>query len=269
MRFRRSAAGFALLTSMTLALAGCGVRIVPAVGSGASPTPSAPSERPALDVLRTSTGETGRTAYKFTMAVGEGTAEGAADPSTGNGRFNVTFVSPEDRLKVTFNILSVDNQAWLKVDLGRVASLPDAPKLPKQWMLLDKSKLENPDDVDFRQGDPMDAAVVFGAIVDVKRAGERRYEGTVDLTEATDAFLVDEPHVKALAGRASSIPFSVTIDDRERLTSLEIKVPAAGEHEATTWKGTYLDYGAAITLNKPKPGEVVPATADAYKLFNG
>jgi hypothetical protein len=270
MRFRRSAvAGFALLTSMTLALSGCGVPIVPAVGSGESPTPSAQPEKPAREVLAASTAETEKTTYKFTMTVGEGTAEGVADPATGNGRIDLTFVSPEDRLKVMFNVLSVDDQAWLKVDLGRAASLPDAPKLPKQWMLLDKSKLEDPDDVNFKRGDPMDAQVIFAGIIEVAKAGEQLYEGTVDLTKAKDAFMVNDSHVKALGEGASTIPFTASVDDKGRLTSLQLKVSAAGEYEAATWKATYLDYGVAVTFAKPQPGEVVPATADAYRIFNG
>jgi hypothetical protein len=269
MRFRRSAvAGLALLTSITLTVAGCGVRVVPAVGSGGSPTPSAQREKPPRDVLAASTAETERTTYKYTMTVGEGTAEGVADPTTGNGRIDLTFVSPEDRLKVTFNVLSMGDEAWLKVDLGRAASLPDAPKLPKQWMRLDKSKLKDADDVNFKRPDPIDATVVFGAIIEVRKAGERLYDGTVDLTKAKDAFMVDESHIKALGTGATTIPFSATVDDKGRLTSLEIKVPAAKDFEATTWKGSYLEYGAAVTLTKPQPGEVVPATADAYELFN-
>lgn len=271
MRFRRFAvAGLALLTSITLTLTGCGVRVVPAVGPGksATPSPSAQPEKPAREVLYASTTETERTTYKFTMTVGEGSADGAADPTSGNGRMDLTFISPEDRLKVTFNVLSVEDKTWLKVDLGRAASLPGAPKLPKKWMLLDKSKLEDADDLDFRRSDPLDAAVVFEAIIEVRKAGERHYDGTVDLAKAADATVVDADHVKALGGKASTIPFSATVDDKGRLTSLEIKVPAAGEYEATTWKGTYLDYGAAVTFAKPQPGEVVQATADAYKLLN-
>jgi hypothetical protein len=270
MRFRRSAvAGFALLTSITLALTGCGVRVVPAVGSGKSSTPSAQPEKPAREVLKASTAETAKTTHKFTMTVGEGTAEGAFDPTTGNGRIDLTIISTENRLKATFNVLAVGDEAWLKVDLGRAANLPDSPKLPKQWMRLDKSKLEDPDDLDFRRGDQLDAQAIFAAIIEVRKAGERLYDGTVDLRRAADAFMVNDEHVKALGEGASTIPFSASVDDKGRLTSLEIKVPAARDYEAATWKGTYLDYGVATTFTKPQAGEVVAATADAYRIFNG
>ncbi|HEX7744004.1 MAG TPA: hypothetical protein VF462_01905 [Micromonosporaceae bacterium] len=270
MGFRRSTvAGLALLTSITLAAAGCGVPIISGRGSDKSPTPSPTPEKPAREVLTTSTKDTTTSTYKFTMTAGEGIAEGAADPAAGNGRLDFAFVSPEDRLKITLNILSVGGEAWLKVDLGRAASLPDAPKLPKQWMRLDKSKVEDADELDFGQGDPLEVAEVFEAITEVRKAGERLYDGTLDLSRATDAFMVDEDHVKALGTKSSAIPFSATVDEKGRFASLEIKVPAARDFEAATWKAAYSDYGATINFTKPRPGEVVPATKEAYEIFNG
>jgi len=270
MRFRRSAAaGLALLTSTLLTATGCGVPIITGGGSDKSPTPSAQPEKPAREVLADSTKETTTSTYKFTMTAGEGTAEGAADPAAGNGKLDFTFASPEEGLKITLRILTVSGDAWIKVDLGRAASLPDAPKLPKQWMHLDKSKVEDPEDLDFRQGDPLEVAEVFDAIIEVRKAGERLYDGTVDLTKATKAFMVNDDHVKALGAGASTIPFSATVDEKGRLASLELKVPAARDFEAATWKATYADYGATITFTKPQPGEVVPATKEAYKIFNG
>lgn len=269
MRLRRSTvAGLALLTATNLAIAGCTLPIPGGrSGSDKAESPSAQPEKPPREVLAESTRETTRSTHKFTMTVGEGTAEGAGDPTTGSGKVDLTFASPEDGLKLTMSFLSVGGDAWLKVDLGRAASLPDSPKLPKQWMRLDRSKVEDTDDLEFK-GDPIDAAAVFEAIVEVRKAGERLYEGTVDLTKATDAFMVDEDHIKAMGARASSIPFSATVDDKGRLASLEMKVPAAGDFAAASWKGAYSDYGITIDFVKPQPGEAVEAPPAAYEIVN-
>ncbi|HEX2773590.1 MAG TPA: hypothetical protein VHN18_14335 [Micromonosporaceae bacterium] len=238
------------------------------MGSGKSPTPSVQPEKPPRAVLAASTVETRMSTYKFTMKSGETAGEGAADPTTKSGHLALELVIPEDRLKATFEVLTLNVESWIKIDYGRAAGLPNVPKLPKQWMALDISKVKDPTQLGFQDMDPLEVGEVFKAIVEVRKAGERSYEGTVDLTKATDAFLVNDEHVKALGGRGVSVPFAATVDEKERLTSLEIDVPGAGDFEATTWKATYSDYGAAVSITRPNPREVVKAPAAVYRFLN-
>lgn len=264
MQIRRCAiGGLTILASLAFTTAGCG--LLPGRSDRAEPsaTPASPKE-----VLANSVTELTRTSHKFTMKDAESTGEGAVDPQAQKANMDLVFADVEAGLEMTLNLLVIGEDAWLKLDFGRAAGMGGLPKLPKQWMHLDKTKIQDAEELELDDEDPVGAAEVFEAIVTVEPAGDRLYKGTADLTKATGAALVNDDHVKALGDKAKAIPFEATVDDKGRLVSLELDVPAAGEDKAQSWEATYLDYGVPITLDKPPASEVVEAPAEAYKIFN-
>jgi hypothetical protein len=104
--------------------------------------------------------------------------------------------------------------------------------------------------------------------VDVQSTGDRKYTGTLDLTKATDADIVDKKIVKDLGEAAKSVPFEATLDDKGRLSSLKINVPAGTKTKAQTWEVTYSDYGTAPKVEKPPAAETMEAPQAVYNLLN-
>jgi len=258
MRLRRATAILAF--SLVLTASACGVL---RRGESATPNPIPTDPRAALTA---SVAHFATTSFKCTMKDAESTGTCLVDPKAKNAKLDLTFTAAELGLEMVFNLLVKGEDTWLKVDFGRATGNPRLPKLPPGWMHLDPNKIEDSDTLSFDNEDPTGATHVIDAIVDVQLAGERQYKGTVDLTKATESAIVNDDHVKALGDQAKAMPFQATLDDKGRLASLTIPVPAAGDDEAQTWEATYLDYGVPVEVQSPA-GDVVEAPDDAYQIF--
>jgi len=265
MRNRRCAiGGLALLATLSLTVAGCAQRPRAADRTESSPTPASPKDV----LLSTSLSELRTTTHKYTMKDVDSTQEGVVDPKARKASLTLHYTNVARGNEATLTLLSIQDDAWMKVDLRLLGGKTDVPALPKQWMRLDKTKLQNSHEFQLDNVEPVGAGEVFEAIVTAEAAGERRYRGTVDLNRATDSKLVDYEHVRAMGDKATSVPFEATVDEKNRLVSLKLDAPAAGTFKATTWQVTYLDYGVAASLDPPAANEVVPAPPVVYELFN-
>lgn len=263
---RMAVAGLAGLAALAFAVAGCGQAKNDNSSPSSSPTPASPK-----DALIASVQELQKTSFKFTIKDAESTGDGVVDPATKSGNIRAKFSDPDLSFSINMEFLLIGSDTWAKVDLGSMAGLPGLPQLPNKWMHLDRAKLSNADELGLDDADPAGAADILAAIASVERSGDRAFTGTLDLTQgkAKEAGIVDEKIVTDLADQAKAVPFEATVDDKGRLTSLKIKVPAAGTVKAQTWEVTYSDYGAPANLTKPPAADVVEAPQSAYDLFNG
>jgi hypothetical protein len=64
------------------------------------------------------------------------------------------------------------------------------------------------------------------------------------------------------------VPFEATVDGQGRLTSTVVRIPAAGQTKAGTYKIKYTGYGSTPTPAVPAADEQQRATKDAYELLN-
>jgi hypothetical protein len=91
----------------------------------------------------------------------------------------------------------------------------------------------------------------------------------LDLTKATNQTTINADTVTALAAKAKAMQFTATVDDKGRLLTLTMPIPAAGQAAASTYTATFSGYGSAPTLSAPATGETVEAPEAEYQYLNG
>jgi hypothetical protein len=271
---RLAIAGIALAASLSLATAGCSGS---GGSDGSSGTTSSPTPAIAADpkqALADSVKGLAEGNFTFTLADHESTGSGSVHAPSKSTHMEMKS-KPGAEIEMSMGFVSIDQERWLKVDLG--PEFAQMLKLPDKWMHLDPAKITDSRllkevSVDFgdpEKVDPAGAAIIFKALVAAERAGEGKYSGTVDLTRATDAGVVDEEIVEALADKAKAIPFTANIDAQGRITQLTLDVPATGDVPAHKLEVGYSDYGAAAAAKEPPAGQTQEAPASAYELLNG
>lgn len=264
MKTRRWAiAGLVVAASLAFATTACGTS-TDEPGKTTSPTPANPK-----DALVASVQKLQKSSFTFEQTIAGGKGGGSVDPVAKNATVKINFQDAESGAKFAMELLLLAEDVYMKLDFGDlpVPGLPPADK----WQHVDKSKLKNPKDLDLdiaSDADPAGASAIFDAIVDVEKVGDRQYKGTVDLSKATDAGIVDEDVVKAVGDQAKTVPFEAALDDQGRLTSVKLSVPAVGKVKAQTWEITYSNYGSAPKLEKPPASQIQEASASVYELLN-
>lgn len=261
MKTRRWAvAGLAVAVSLAFAT-GCG-KDSDEPGTTPSPTPPNPK-----DALVASVAEIQKNSFTFDMKATNATGTGSVDPAAKSAAVKLNF--EESGVKFLMELLILADDNYMKIDFGGL-KVPGMPP-PDKWQHIDRTKLKDQEALDLfniDDADPAGAKDIFNAIVNVESAGERKYKGTVDLTKATDAGIVDEDVVKALGEQAKAVPFEATVDDKGRLASLRLDIPAAGTAKAQTWEINYSNYGTAPKLEKPPASEVQEASKAVYDMLN-
>jgi hypothetical protein len=256
-KIRHSAAGLFVAAALAL-VAGCGTTSND--GGGSDPAPS-PSES-AVDELKASTKDLASTSHKFTAKDSSKDIKGGSDPAANAASFSASF--DEEGMKFTIDFLFYGTDRFVKI-----TGLPLPGLDGKKWMRIDLTKLKDPSDAgptDIK--DPMALNAFTSAIVSAEKTGDRAYKGTVDATKATDEGVFDEDVITGLGDQAKAVPFEATLDDKGRLVSLKISIPAFGTNAADTVNATVSDYGTA-TIAKPAAADVVQAPASVYEILNG
>jgi len=123
----------------------------------------------------------------------------------------------------------------------------------------------------FRDGslDPGYAQLLVQKATAVKETSPGHFAGATDLTQATDAEIVDAKTLAKLGAKAKTVPFTATIDAQGNLTSLIAKIPAAGGVTAKTYSIKYDGFGATPAVAAPAPGEQQKATSVIYQMLAG
>ncbi|GIM97005.1 hypothetical protein [Paractinoplanes toevensis] len=168
-------------------------------------------------------------------------------------------------LKMDFRVLG--EKGWVRIAFSpRVAGLP---KLPKKWMLLDQTKMT--DKSIFEEGQELDpgyAGLLVENATGLKETLAGHFTGTTDLTKADAAEIVDAAGIKAMGAAATKAPFTAVVDGGH-LTSLVVKIPAAGKTKAHDYTVSYTGYDSTAKLAEPAAGEQQKAPAAAYEFLNG
>jgi hypothetical protein len=255
--FAALAAVFA--TSACGALAGTGDVETPA--SAAKPTPSA------QELLLKSVPGADSGSVRF-ATTGSDPTSGILDPAKHTLRIDMTQKDPDFRL--TMNFLFVEKQSWVKIDLH---GAPGLPKIPKKWMLLEKSKLKNgPDAIPAGYDDdtdPGDAGSMLQSAAGVRQTSPGHFTGTTDLSQTGDGDVTDAKTLAALGATAKAVPFEATTDEQGRLRSVLVRIPKTAKTKASTYAVTYRDYGTAPTPHKPSADEQQKAPSVVYEMLNG
>lgn len=266
MTARKHRLGLAALLSLTLAsAAGCGTSDKPAAEKPTKVSVATPRE-----ALLQAVPDEKVAAYKFDIKGGVTPMSGVLDAPRKSVELKIVQREPDVGLTLTMIALVVEEQGWIKLDF-KPANLPGLPKVPKKWLLLDPSRLKDQQSSPLQYGeetDPGYTALLVQSASDLKETAKGRYAGTVDLTQATEAEIVDEKTLKALGAKAKAVPFTAAVDGAGRLTSAVVKVPAAGKTKASTYQVTYSGFGATATPAVPAAGEQTKATAPVYELLN-
>lgn len=117
--------------------------------------------------------------------------------------------------------------------------------------------------------DPGYAEDLVRASAGLKRTGPGHFAGTTDLTRSTEAEIVDDKTLEALGTRAKAVPFTAVLDAEGRLTTLTVKIPAAGKTKTQTYSVHYSGFGTTPSPAVPAAGDQEKAPADVYDLLRG
>ncbi|GIG85762.1 hypothetical protein [Plantactinospora endophytica] len=267
MTFRRW--GVATLAAAALfvpALTGC-------AGAGTEPgtsgTDAGAVPTDAKEALLASTKEITKGNFKFTMKGADLDGAGFVHLPSKSAQMNMK--AGDGEFSMDMQIVYIEPESWVKLTITGAEGVPGLEKLNSgKYQHLDQSKITGSRGLgfDFKDVDPAGSEALTKAIVDVQKTGEGAYTGTIDLTKATGAGMVDEDAVKLLGAEAAKLPFEATLDGQGRLTAMTIKLPAVGGGKAQELTVGYSDYGAASPAKAPPAAEVVEASPETYDLFN-
>jgi hypothetical protein len=256
-KIRHSALGVFAAAALAL-VAGCGT--TDGTGNdGGTPTPSPTLS--AIEQLKASTKDINSTSHKFSAKDSAKDISGASDPTANAASFAASF--QEEGVKFTIEFLFHGTDRYVKI-----SGMPIPGIDSKKWMRIDLTKIKDPADAgpaDLK--DPMALKAFTSAIVTAEKTGANSYKGTVDATKATDDGVFDSDVISGLGDKAKSVPFEATLDDKGRLSTLKVTIPAFGSTKEDTINATVSDYGSA-TVAKPAAADVVEAPATVYQILN-
>jgi hypothetical protein len=203
------------------------------------------------------------TPYKFVMKADDGsTYDGSADPLAGvtTGKFVVVARGA----KVT-----VDEQLTQSDYFLKISGLPLPGVDGSKWFHVDPTKLKTFQWVSFGgPADPTGLQDLVKALNTAESAGDKKIKGTFDFTKATWGPVVNAATVKGLADKAKSVPFEATVDDKGRLATLKVTVPAVGSGKEIVVDVTYSDFGTSVKASPPPSTDTIEAPAALYTVLN-
>ncbi|MCW3842740.1 hypothetical protein ONA70_21810 [Micromonospora yasonensis] len=266
----RRVAGIATAVLATAALsAGCGTTNDTSAGGTGSTPAASPSVDPKAVLLAAVPVEEDP-GFRFSIVDGTDKVVGVVDPAAHAMELGLSQKNddPEFTMDLTFRM--IDDKSWMRVKLKGISGLHEMLKLPKHWMTLDRTKLDDPTDAPVYEGtDPANTAAIIRTADTVEDKGNGTYTGFADLTNGQDvATAVDGVDVAALGEAARKVPFTAVVGPDGNLTSLTLDIPAGGKQKAITFVVRYFDFGKAPKLSAPSDDEVRKAPTSAYELLN-
>ncbi|WP_262282983.1 hypothetical protein [Micromonospora sp. MA102] len=262
--FRRVALATAVLATTALA-AGCGT----GASTGSDPTPS-PSADPKAALLAAVPDEKDP-AFRFSTVDGADKLTGVVDPAAHAVELGMSEKNddPEFTMNITFRL--IDEDVWMRVKLTGAAGLHDMLKLPKRWMALDRTKLDDASEIPVYDGaDPANTAAIIRTAETVEDKGNGTYTGFADLADNVDVQnSFSGVDVAALGEAAKKVPFTAVVGPDGNLTTLTLDIPAVGKQKATKLVARYYDFGKAPKLTAPAGDQVQKAPASAYEMLKG
>ncbi len=247
-----------------LAIAGCTTTSTTTTTPSATPSTSATSAAPAAkDALLASIDPLTKTSYKYTLTTGGLTGQGANDPA--NKKATLALTGQQQNNSVTINVTAIGTDLWMKLDFG--ANNNNLKISTDKWFHVDATRLgANPTLPVDPNGAASTANLLSGA-VDVQRSDQQHFSGTIDLTKATGTTWLGQSGMSSLGAKAQAVPFTATVDDQNRLTSLKIDLSTV-DSALSAVQTTYSDYGTTVTVTRPDQAQTTEAPDSVYQLFN-
>lgn len=259
-------AGFLAIAAATAtATAGCAGGVVGRVVPSKPPT--------AAELLARSVPDERTGSFRYALKGSDLPATGVLDAGKHTLAMQISQKDPDLGFVMTMNVLMVEKRTWVKIAFTHTEGLTGVPKLPTTWMLLDPAKIKDtknnlPIGYD-GETDPGAAREIVEAAGGVQQTAPGHFAGTTDLTRQGEADIVDADRLTALGEKAKTVPFTATTDGKGRITSLILRIPAAGKAKAGTYEMTYRDYGTALIPAAPTGAQQQKAPPIAYDLLNG
>ncbi|MEU4479654.1 hypothetical protein AB0F68_16590 [Micromonospora sp. NPDC023966] len=263
--FRRVAAIATAVLAATALSAGCGTG--GSTGSDPAPSPSADPKAALLAAVP----DDKDPAFRFSTLDGADKFVGVVDPAAHAMELGMSQKNddPEFTMDMTFRV--IDEDLWMRVKLTGISGLHDMLKLPKRWMALDRTKLDDGSEAPvYQNADPANTGAIIRTADTVEDKGNGTYTGLADLTDNVDVkSAFDGVDVAALGEAAKKVPFTAVVGPDGNLSSLTLEIPAAGKQKAMKLVTRYYDFGKAPKLTAPAGDQVQKAPASAYELLNG
>jgi hypothetical protein len=265
-RRRLAGMGLGLLTTATLAVAGC--TDGGATGPAGGPTSAAPdasasfgaADPAATAALSAAAATLGTTSFKITMTSGTALSlTGLMDAPNGKG--TGTLQLKGDNTTLTVESLLVGQDLYV-----RVPGVTNADA----WTHIDVARLPEGANVGLRPGqiDPANTARLLASTTDVQPAGPGSYRGSLDLTKVIGVTGIDKVTVDGWGQAAHRVPFTAGLDGQGRLSVLTIDLPAVAGQQAQPLEVLYTDYGTTVTAEKPAAGKVTEAPESLYTTLS-
>ncbi|MEW2472658.1 hypothetical protein AB0875_02565 [Micromonospora gifhornensis] len=206
-------------------------------------------------------------AFRFTTSDTSGDVSGVIDPA--NQGMDIDTVTKDKDFTLEMSFRMVDSRTWMKVNFKGSKDIQKLMKLPTKWMEMDPAKLDGPDTLPTYQGtDPGNAEVIIRAASDVQAGEAGSYTGVIDPSAQPD--LADALEgIATLGDAAEPIPFTAVVGADGNLTSLSLKIPAAGKKKASEYVVEYYDFGTTPPITALTPDKAQKAPTSAYDLLNG
>ena len=261
MRIRRLAiAGVALAAA--IGLSGCGTDKDAPSGAGTATGPAAeqaaqPAD-PATELAAAAT-KLGEDSVKVRTSMAAGlNAEGAVDKAGDKMDMTMTLGEGDKGMKVAMRKVGAD--IYMKFD-GALGSMLGART--GKWMHIDAAKVPAGSAFSMENNDPKSAAKLIAAASQVRKTGDRSYQGVLDMTKGPNA----NADLQKLGAKAQAVPFTAEADDQGRLVKLVIDVAAIAP---TAGKMTteYYDFGSPVSVQAPPSSQVVEMPKEMLGLVN-
>jgi hypothetical protein len=223
-----------------VALAGC------SFGKGDPPKPTAgPSVAPSQSELAKSLRALTSGGYTFKVVAKEGSYTGGVDPVADLLDATVSVTSEGATLKI-------DTRGVRGTAYTRLTGLPLPGFDGATWFRVDPARITRPGSLGLSAvKDPTGVQALIAATRDIRREN-RSYTGTVDMTRVATWGPVNIAQVIQLGDVATRIPFEATVDDQDRIVSVQVDVP---DNPVTA---TYSDFGTTLSTTAPAGAEPLP-----------
>ncbi|MGW3887247.1 hypothetical protein ACWD69_01050 [Micromonospora chokoriensis] len=263
--FGRTVGTIAAVLAATTLLGGCGPKDEPAAAPQNSPaaSPTVDPKQALLDAVPDGTEGT----FQFSGKDSTNTHSGRVDPASKAVEITIAGAPDSDGITAKLSFLLIGEEAWLK---AKFSGKPGLPKFPDKWMKLDRAKLTGSDTIPaYDSADQGNAGPLIEAATSVKEQSPGQYVGVVDVSAGNAAEVLDEGEAAALGEAGKAVPFTAVVDSDKRLTSLTLKIPAAGKAKAYDYVVNYADYGSTPKITVPTGSAATKAPTMAYEMLNG
>lgn len=240
---RLFAAGAGLLAAATFTIAGCNAQQDPTGSATTAPATSAPAQDPkeafveAVNKLNDQSVKADVVLDGLVKMTGTHQLDPTAKKATSTLDVSVGSI------QIKLSLLASGTDIWAKL-----AGIPglDGTK----WLHTTTEKVKDGSLLDVSKDSPEAWA---DAVVDVERDGANGYKGTIDVTKVKS---LPEEVAQELDDKATAVPFTATVDDQGRLTSMAINMNNISLGMGVM-KTTYSAFGEPVTVTPPAAADIV------------